>query len=327
MSLTRPRRKRLSPAAGDPTLPVDTVAGWLTTVVRCERRTPLARALTLRLALRPPYDPARMLAWLAARAVPGVETVERGAYRRVLALPSGHAVVELRLHADHVDATMDLADVADLPTALARCRRLLDLDADPVAIAEVLAGDPALGPRVAVDPGLRVPGSVDPQETAFKAVLGQQISVAAARTHAARLVALAGSSLHTPTGALTHAFPTAGQIARADLDALGMPDARRRTLGELARRLADGRVVLDPGADRAATREALLATPGVGPWTADYVALRGLGDPDAFPATDLVLVRVARALGVAQTPRELKTVSERWRPWRAYAAHHLWSAA
>jgi AraC family transcriptional regulator of adaptative response / DNA-3-methyladenine glycosylase II len=190
----------------------------------------------------------------------------------------------------------------------------------------VLGDDAALAPLVAANPGLRAAGTVDPAETAIRAVLGQQVSLAAARTLAARLVALAGEQLEQPDGSLTHAFPSPEAIAAADLDAIGMPAQRRRTLSEIAGRLAAGTLVLDAGADRDDVSRQLLEIPGIGPWTASYISLRALRDPDAFPAGDLGLRRAAAALGIPEDERGLAARAERWRPWRTYAAHYLWSA-
>ena len=284
---------------------------------------------TLRLRLRTPYRRDGMLGWLAARAVPGVEALDAGraTYRRTLTLAGGPAVATLTPRPDHVAATLRLAGVADLGAAVAGARRLLDLDADPRPVDAALASDPALAPLVAARPGLRVPGTVSAHETAVRAVLGQQVSVGAARTLAAQLTRLAGTALAEPDGDLTHCFPTAAELVAADLEALGMPRARRATLRELAARLLDGRLALGAGADRDTAREELCAVPGIGPWTAEYVALRALGDPDAFPASDLGLLRGARRIGLPDSPRALAAASERWRPWRAYAAHHLWSVA
>jgi len=282
--------------------------------------------VVLRLAARAPYDGDGVLRWLAARAVAGVEHVAGGVYRRTLALPGGTGVVALEPRGDPVGATLRVGALGDLAVAVARYRRLLDLDADPAAYEEVLAADPALAPSVAACRGRRAPGAVDPAESAVRAVLGQQVSLAAARTLAARLVAACGAPLAAPDGPLTHAFPAAAAIAEANLDAIGLPRARRRTLRELARRLAAGELDLGPGADRDEARARLLAIPGVGPWTAEYVALRALGDPDAFPAGDVGLQRGARALGLPADPAGLAARAEHWRPWRRYAAHHLWAA-
>jgi AraC family transcriptional regulator, regulatory protein of adaptative response / DNA-3-methyladenine glycosylase II len=282
--------------------------------------------LTLRLPLRPPYDGAGVVVWLAARAVPGLEAVDGDAYRRVLQLPGGPGVVSLEPGADHVSATFRLSALSDLASAVFRCRRLLDLDADPQSIQVGLVGDPVLAPIVAAAPGRRVPGSVDGAESAVRAVLGQQISVAGARTIAGRLVQALGEPLDEPDGTLTHAFPSPDALAGADLGGLGLTAARQRTVRELAHRLAEGRIVLDPGTDRDAARRLLLDVPGIGSWTASYVLLRALGDPDVFPADDLGLRRAAERLRLPTSALALAAQAERWRPWRSYAAHHLWAS-
>jgi AraC family transcriptional regulator of adaptative response / DNA-3-methyladenine glycosylase II len=267
------------------------------------------------LAARPPFDGAGVLRWLGARLVPGVEELTGGVYRRTLRLAGGPGVAALEPRGDHVRVTLALADPADREAAVAACRALFDLDADPSAHNPVLAADPALAASVAANPGLRAPGTVDRAETAVRAVLGQQVSLAAARTLAGRLVAACGAPLAAPDGGLTHTFTAPDEV---DADAIGMPAARQRTLRELCARLADGSLALD--------RDALLAIPGIGPWTADYIGLRALGDPDAFPAGDLGIRRGARALGLPDDARGLAVHAERWRPWRRYAAHHLWAA-
>ena len=269
--------------------------------------------LTLRLQHRRPYAVAPLLGWLAARAVAGVEEVDGGVYRRVI---SGR-VVELEPVPDsgHVVARVHIDDVGHVADLVARCRRLLDLDADPVAVDEALSADDLLAALVARTPGIRVPGSVDGFELAARAVLGQQVSVAAARTFAARLVAQCGKPLDSPRGTLSHSFPTAETVAEHPLDGIGLTGARVTSLRALAEAVASGRLSLDPTADRDDTRARLLALPGIGPWTVEYVAMRALRDPDAFPATDLVLRRA-----VGDNPKR----AEAWRPWRAYAAMHLW---
>ena len=286
-----------------------------------------AAPTVLHLDARPPFDGAGVLRWLAARAVPGVEEIRDGAYRRTLRLPGGPGVVEAVPRDDHVRATLHVEREADLDAAVAACRRLLDLDADPRAHRDVLAADPALAPLVAATPGIRAPGTVDPAESAVRAVLGQQVSLAAARTLARRLVEACGPPLAEPAGPLTHVFPAPAAIAdERVLAAIGMPGARQRTLHALCSSLAAGDLVLDERADPAGVREDLLAIPGIGPWTADYIALRALGDADAFPAGDLGLRRSARALGLPDDTAGLEAHSERWRPWRRYAAHYLWAA-
>jgi len=280
--------------------------------------------LALRLRHRAPFDAAGLLAFLGARAVPGVEVwnPDGGAYRRVLALPHGPGIAKLAAGGpDHVDCELRLSDLRDLAAAVQRCRRLLDLDADPVAVDDALAADPPLAPLVAAEPGRRVPGAVDGAELATRAVLGQQVSVAGARTLAGRLTAALGEPLPEALAdeQLSHAFPTAAALAAADPAALPLTRARAHALGALASAVADGSLALDPGADRDATRERLLTLPGIGPWTAEYVAMRALGDPDAFPATDLGVQKALARLGGDPDP-------DRWRPWRAYAVQHLWAS-
>ena len=265
--------------------------------------------------------------------MPGVEALDgTGAdatYRRVLALPRGPAVVALAVRDAHVDCTLRLTDLRDLQAAVQRCRRLLDLDADPRAVAEALGGDPVIGPLVRRAPGRRVPGAVDGAELAVRAVLGQQVSVAAARALAGRLTAALGAPLPPALAAdgagLTRAFPAPAALAAADPARLPLPRARARTLVALAAALASGDLALDPGADRAQARARLRALPGIGAWTAELVAMRALGDPDAFPAADLGLRRALARRGQPDDPRAVAALAARWRPWRAYAAQHLWA--
>lgn len=286
-------------------------------------------ALHLRLRYRAPLDAAGLLAFLGQRAVPGVEELTAdGAYRRVLALPHGPGIAELSPAAtgDHVRCTLRLTDLRDLAAAVQRCRRLLDLDADPMAVAEALGADPLLAPLVRRAPGRRVPGAVDGTELAVRAVLGQQISVAGARTLAGRLTAALGDPLPAPDGELTHAFPSAAAIAEVDPATLPLTRNRAFALVTLCGALADGNLALDPGADRDATRERLLTLPGIGPWTIEYVAMRALGDPDAFPTTDLGIRHAVERLGHPGDRAAVATLAERWRPWRAYAVQHLWAS-
>lgn len=283
----------------------------------------------LPLAVRPPFDGVALLAWLAARAVPGVEEVSGDVYRRVLRHPAGTAVLRVELGADRAAAGLEgpPASAAVTAAAAAAVAALVDAAADPAAIGAVLGADPVLRPLVRARPGLRCPGTVDPGELALRAVLGQQVSVAAARTLAGRLAADHGVPVEDPSGGgLRHAFPSAAAIAALHPDDLPMPRARGRTLTGLAAALAAGRVVLAPGADAPSVRAALVALPGIGPWTADYVAMRALGDRDAFPATDLVVRRAARALGLPGPTADLVARAEAWRPYRAYATHHLWAS-
>ena len=204
---------------------------------------------------------------------------------------------------DHVRCVLSLEDFRDLTTAIARCRRLLDLDADPEAVVEALSRDPDLAPVVAKAPGQRIPRTVDEAELAIRAVLGQQVSTKAARTHAGRLVMAYGQPVHDPDGALTHTFPSVEQLADIDPVHLAVPKARQRTLTALIAGLADGSIAVDAGCDWNSARQQLLALPGVGPWTAEVIAMRGLGDPDAFPAGDLGLRLAAEQLGLPADPK------------------------
>lgn len=283
---------------------------------------PAWHELRLRLAYRAPLNPSNLFGHLVATAVPGVEEWRAGAYRRTIQLPNGPGVVALRPRPDHVEVLLHLADLRDRTAAVGRCRFLLDLDADPVAVDAALSADPILAPLVAAGPGRRVPRTVDGAEFAIRAVLGQQVSTAAARTHAARLVLHAGKPITDPAGGgLTHLFPTPEVLTGLGSDALAAPAARFTTLTTVAAALASGDLDLSPGADRVAARTALAAIRGVGPWTIETVAMRALADPDAFPATDLGIRRAAASLGLDR----LQAHAERWRPWRSYATQYLWA--
>ncbi|MEU6790587.1 AlkA N-terminal domain-containing protein [Nonomuraea wenchangensis] len=265
-------------------------------------------SLRLRLHRREPYDVDAVFAFLSARAIPGLESADRTSYAR--AVPGG--TITLTSRSDHVALDVAVDDTRQLARVVARCRRLLDLDADPEAISEAL-GRTSLGPLVAARPGLRVPGTFDGFELAVRAVVGQQVSVAGARTLLGRIVARAAA----PGGL----FPAPGHLLETDLTGLGLTGRRITTLKELAARLTAGHLDLDGGQDPAEAVAALLDVPGIGPWTAGYVALRALRDPDAWPAGDLVLRKRMAALGIPDDE------TERWRPWRAYAALHLWSSS
>jgi len=279
----------------------------------------------LRLAFHPPLHPDNLFGHLAATAVPGVEEWRDGCYRRTLRLAHGGAVVALAPHPGHIDCRLTLADERDRAGAISCCRRILDLDADPVAIDERLSRDPALAPLVAAAPGRRVPGAADAAEFAVRAVLGQQVSTAAARTHAARLVAVHGEPIDDPDGGLTHLFPEPAALAQLDPSALALPRTRRITLTTLVAALASGALDLGPATPLDDARRALAALPGFGPWTVEVIAMRALGDRDAFPATDLGVMKAVRALGLPATPAALAGAAEAWRPWRAYAVQHLWA--
>jgi AraC family transcriptional regulator of adaptative response / DNA-3-methyladenine glycosylase II len=282
-------------------------------------------AVSLRLPFRAPLNPDNLFGHLAATAVPGVEEWRDGAYRRTLRLPYGHGIAALTPRPDHIACRLILSDLRDLTVASSRCRRLLDLDADPVAVDDQLRTDPLLAPLVDKAPGRRVPRTVDEAEFALRAVLGQQVSTGAARTHAARLVTAYGEPVDDPEGGLTHLFPSPEALAAIDPDSLAMPRTRRTTFTTLVDRLADGTLHLGVDSDWSEARTRLLALPGFGPWTVDVIAMRALGDPDAFLANDLGIRRAAKELGLPATPAALTARAAAWRPWRAYAVQYLWA--
>jgi AraC family transcriptional regulator of adaptative response / DNA-3-methyladenine glycosylase II len=282
--------------------------------------------LSIRLPFQAPLCPDNLFGHLATAAVPGVEEWREGAYRRTLRLPHGTGIVSLRPMPDHVACRLWLSDSRDRSIAVDRCRRLLDLDADPVAVDGLLSADPLLAPLVAKSPGRRVPRTVDAAELAVRAVLGQQVSTAAARTLAARLCAAHGEPVADPEGELTHLFPDAAALAELDPAALAMPQTRRNTLIGLVRGLASGEIDLSPGDDWERARAQLAALPGFGPWTIEIIAMRGLGDPDAFVPGDLGVRLAARELGLPGTPAALTRHAAGWRPWRAYAVQYLWGS-
>ena len=283
-------------------------------------------AVEVRIPFRAPLDAASLLAFFAARAVPGVENVQAGTYRRSLRLPKGAGVVELMPTATHVDARLWLDDNGDLPEATRRSRSMLDLDRDPRPVLAALGADDLIGPLIRAAPGLRVPGTPDPHELAIRAVIGQQISVAGAATLAGRLVADYGERMARPVGSVTQLFPSASALAETDPGQLGMPGARGRALQSLAAALASGELRLDDGVDPDRAREQLLALPGIGPWTTEYVAMRALRDPDAFLPADLGIRRALTQLGQDGSPAAAARLAERWRPYRAYAFQHLLAA-
>jgi AraC family transcriptional regulator of adaptative response / DNA-3-methyladenine glycosylase II len=291
---------------------------------RAARRLPTVApgSLTLRLPFRQPLCPDNLFGHLAATGVPGVEEWRDGAYRRTLRLPHGHGIVALRPLPDHIDCQLTLADLRDLATAIARCRWLLDLDADPLAVDAQLSTDPLMKPLVDKAPGRRVPRTVDTAEFAVRAVLGQQVSTAAARTHAARLVEAHGEPVNDPCGGLTHLFPAVETI---DPMKLAAPESRRRTLAALIDALGNDEIDLSTGSDWHKARAQLTELPGFGPWTVETIAMRALGDPDAFVPTDLGIRYAARDLGLSGTPAGLTQHAAAWRPWRAYAVQYLWA--
>jgi AraC family transcriptional regulator of adaptative response / DNA-3-methyladenine glycosylase II len=293
------------------------------------RAAPQPGSLALRLAYRAPLEPSNLLGHLVATAVPGVEEYRDGAYRTTLRLPHAWGVVTVHQPRDGAfPVTLRLADVRDLAAAVSRTRRMLDLDADPVAVDEALARDGRLRPLVVRTPGRRVPRTADPAAMALRAVIGQQVSTPAARTLAGRLVAALGTPVTDPDGGLTHLFPQPADLLAdesATREALAMPESRRATVLALAAALADGRVTLDAGAGRDEARAALAALPGIGPWTVETVAMRALGDPDAFVPGDLGVRQAAQRLGLPTSPAGLARASRAWSPWRAYAVQHLWA--
>jgi AraC family transcriptional regulator of adaptative response / DNA-3-methyladenine glycosylase II len=306
------------------------VFGATPTAMRAARRRGSGSAgpggISVRLPFRKPYDAGAILGFLGARAVTGVESWDGETFRRTLRLPTGAGVVALRAHEAHVACELQLDFVGDLQAAVQRCRRLLDVDADPEAIADGLSSDPRLRRLVRRRPGLRSPGAVDGTEALARAVVGQQVSVAGARTVLGRLAAVLGDPLSTPADGLAFLFPSAERLAAADDASLAMPAPRRAGLRDACAAVARGDIPLDAGADRDEARRALVAVKGVGPWTAEYVAMRALGDPDAFPAADLGIRHALGRLGADTAPGSVATLAEAWRPWRAYATHHLWTS-
>jgi AraC family transcriptional regulator of adaptative response / DNA-3-methyladenine glycosylase II len=288
-------------------------------------------AVTLRLAYRPPYDWPAILSFLAMRAVPGLETVADGRYARAIAIGDQQGLVTVEPgDGDWLRATIRFRQLRALPTIIARIRRVFDLAADPVAIGEQLGEDPILAPLVKARPGLRVPGAWDGFELAVRAILGQQITVAAATGLAGKLVRAHGQALRddlADVAGLTHVFPRAERLAGVDLATLGMPRARATALSSLAAAVVADPLIFGPrrGLDEAIAQ--LRSLSGIGEWTAQYIAMRELREPDAFPTGDIGLLRArADADGRRPTPAELLARAERWRPWRAYAALHLWAA-
>ncbi|HEX9712301.1 MAG TPA: AlkA N-terminal domain-containing protein [Actinomycetota bacterium] len=287
-----------------------------------------APGMQLLLRYRPPYAWDQMLAYLAARAIPGVEEVRAGAYRRTVQVGDGAGVLELRpdVAKDAVLLRVHAEEVGELTTLVQRARRLLDLDAAPHEVARVLRRDELLAPLVRRLPGLRLPGAFDGFELAVRAVLGQQVSVAAASTLAGRLVSICGTPLPARDASLGTLFPAPGTVANANLGGLGVPAARAEAVRALAEAVASGEIRLDGSADPPAVEAALLALPGIGPWTAAYVGMRALRDPDAFPAGDLGLRHALNGNGHASSARAATARAEAWRPWRGYATVHLWAS-
>ncbi len=289
-----------------------------------------ADGIRVKLPFTPPYDWSGMLAFLAARAIPDVEAVQAGTYCRTFAVGSARGIVEVEADPDHSQllAKIRTSDVSVVGTIAARLRRLFDLDAEIMAIDGHLAADVLFDRRVRNRPGLRVPGAWDSFELAVRAILGQQISVAGATTLAGRLAALLGERLEAEIagadGPVRTVFPAAASIAAANLTGIGLTRTRAATLQTLARTMANSPDLLRSYETLDVTVAKLQALPGVGPWTAQYIAMRALREPDAFPASDLGLLKAVAAGGRRLSPTELLKRAEAWRPWRAYAAVRLW---
>ncbi|MEO9011342.1 MAG: AlkA N-terminal domain-containing protein, partial [Nakamurella sp.] len=318
--------------------------------------------ITLRLPVRTPFNGTALLAFFAGRAVTGVETIDGQSYARTLRLPTGSGTVVLTMPDDDsgvsaggaaggaagyeagsgtsggaagssagsthgrtfVTAVLTLDHISDLAPAVARCRRLIDADADPVGIAAVLGADPALAAAVAEAPGLRLPGAVDGNEILFRALVGQQVSVAAARTALGKLTVSADERIDSPIPGLTHLFPSAGAIAALGPDGIAGPRRRAAAIVAAAADIADGTLTVDAGRRTDDLTAELVARAGIGPWTAGYVAMRVLGDPDVLLTGDLAMRNGAAALMLPSEPRALTAHAERWRPFRSYAGMYLW---
>ena len=292
------------------------------------RRRPPARSIELSLSFRPPLRWEHLLDFFRARAVRGVEEVTDRSYRRSISVAGAAGMLEVsrpRGGRNTVTAFITGIEPALLGEAVRRVRRMFDLDADPLAVARHLKQDARLAPLVSAAPGLRIPATWDPFEAAVRAVLGQQISVAGAITIAGRLAERHGKPVQAD-GSINRVFPGPAELAQSDLSGLGVPAARARTLSTMARAALAGEVRLDGFASADQLRDELVALPGIGPWTASYVALRGFGEPDAFPETDLGIRKALDALGYAKDARRRRVAVERLAPWRGYAALYLWSA-
>lgn len=294
--------------------------------------------IALRLPFRPPMDAAGLHSFLTARAVAGVEHATSEAYARTLSLPHGPATARLTFDATKVEAVLRLTDLRDLGAAVSRVRRLIDADADPVGCDEVLAADPALAPSVAKTPGIRLPGAVDGAEMVVRALLGQQVTVAAARTVASRLAAELGvrlakqdgevdARLSEADGALTTLFPEPAAIAEHGASVLTGPRRRLDTIVLVCEALATGELAVHAGRDLDELRADLETMPGIGPWTSGYVAMRVLGAPDVLLTNDIAVRRGAETFGIPSDPDGLGTHGKQWSPWRSYAGLHLWRAA
>ncbi|MBE7247729.1 MAG: DNA-3-methyladenine glycosylase 2 family protein [Actinomycetospora chiangmaiensis] len=293
-------------------------------------RPPLAfaEAIELRLSYRPPYDWAAIRAFLAKRAIPGVEATDPAAvYARTISIAGRYGLVTVEPGGDGLRATLRGVGADDAPAVAGRLRRLFDCDANPATIAGCLAGDPVLAPLVTARPGLRLPGAWDPFETGCRAILGQQVSVAAAIGLAGKLVAAFGTPLAEPVGGLTHIFPAPADLVEADVAlALNMPRARGAAIRALAAAVLADPDLFAPAESLEDAVQRFTAIRGIGPWTAQYIAMRALKLPDALPVGDVGLLRALETGSGRPSPAELLARAEAWRPYRAYAAQHLWAA-
>jgi AraC family transcriptional regulator of adaptative response / DNA-3-methyladenine glycosylase II len=301
--------------------------------IRAQRRAPASRmegCLTLRLPYRPPYDWTAMIEFLRARAIPGVEEVDAETYRRSISIGRSTNVIEVRRSTEKSQLILRLlqSDAQHLTRIVDGVRKIFDLGADPFAIAAHLRHDPRLRASVRAHPGLRVPGAWDPFELAVRAILGQQVTVKGARTLASRLVERFGGRLPaSPSAGITHCFPTPADLADAPIEKIGIPAARAEAVRGLARTVRTGRVTLDAGGDGSGALEILTGLPGIGAWTAAYVAMRAMGEPDIFPSGDIVLRRTLSDDSRPLSPLEAETIAEAWSPWRSYAVLHIWMQA
>ena len=283
----------------------------------------------LSLSYRPPFDWKRMLGFFRSRAIPGVERVDHGAYHRTIRLNETTGMISVT-HAAKDNALQlrtALSDSRDLMALVERVRRMFDLDANMAAIHDVLTADPALKKMVGKQPGLRLPGAWDPFEVAVRAVVGQQISVKGARTVVGRIAAKAGPPFAAAADPqLTCFFPTANELSVSELEGVGMPVKRIETIKALARAVAGGELSLVVNGPIDEFIAQLTRIPGIGDWTAHYIAMRALGEPDAFPAADLGILRALQQGDTRPTTKQILKRAENWRPWRAYAAMYLWHA-
>ena len=292
------------------------------TALRASKRSavsPSPGSISLRLPARAPFDGAGIMDYLTGHAVTGVEAMVGGSFERAVRLPRGFARIAVRAEADAVAVTARLDSLADVSTLVTRVRRLFDLDADSLAIDAALAMDARLAPLVGTAPGIRIPGALDPEEALFRTLIGQQISIAAARTVSGRIAAELGDVVGD-----ARVFPTAEQLATHGADVLRGPASRVRTIIGTAEALASGELRLDVGMPVDEFTARLTALPGIGEWTAGYLAMRVLGSPDILLTSDLVMLHAARDLGLATTARELAARGAAWAPWRSYAGLHLW---